>query len=338
MENPSPGPKDLHIVVTYNERTQDTEEQAERLSKEYVEDVRDALVRLGHRVDLLEVSGATPQVVRRIGRQEADLVFNLAEGEEGVWREALYPMLFEFLRLPYTGAGPGTLALGLDKRLSEEALALKGVNVPQGALITREDPKIPENLRYPLLIKPNFEGSSIGIHQDSIVDHEKEAQQVTHDMLEKYPDGLDVEEYIRGRELTVGFLAAKRPPFTEIVEYRIDGTEHNILDYETKQEEGANIETVCPAPLSPEQRERVMDQAARAVSALNLPDFGRVDFRLREDGKPFLIEVNPLAGLRRISPLVVGANAQGCSYKDIMGLIVKSAAQRYQINGWRRPT
>lgn len=322
----------LRIAITYNERTSESEHQAERLSHDYVEGVADALRGLGYDVDLLEVSGETPQVVRRIGENDPDLVFNLAEGEEGVWREALYPMLFEFLRIPYTGAGPGTLALGLDKRLTEEALGLKGVNVPRGCMITQDDRELPDELRYPLLIKPNFEGSSIGIHQDSIVEDKREADEAIERLLADHPEGLDVEEYIRGRELTVGFLAEKRAPFTEIVEYRFDDDGHNIMDYETKQTQGEQVRTLCPSPLAAAEREAVLDQAARAISAMNVPDFGRVDLRLREDGKPFLIEVNPLAGLRKVSPLVVGAKQQGVSYEQVMGLIVASAAKRFRLD------
>ncbi len=325
----------LRIAITYNERTSESEEQAERLSRDYVEGVADALRELGYEADLLEVSGETTDIVRRIGKAEPDLVFNLAEGEQGVWREALYPMLFEFLRIPYTGAGPGTLALGLDKRLTEEALSLKGVNVPRGCMVTTDDREVPEKLRYPLLIKPNFEGSSIGIHQDSIVEDKREADEVIESLLADHPDGLDVEEYIRGRELTVGYLAGRKDPFTEIIEYRFPENDHNIMDYETKRTQGERVETLCPAPLSADERVAVLDQAARAISAMNIPDFGRVDLRLRKDGKPFLIEVNPLAGLRDVSPLVVGARRQGVSYAHVMGLIVASAARRFRLDDRR---
>lgn len=327
-----PSIPDLHIAITYNGRSDATEAQAERLPLEYVQTVATALRELDYEVDLLEVSGETPDVVRRIGRTDPDLIFNLAEGEEGVWREALYPMLFEFLRIPYTGAGPGTLALGLDKRLTEEALALKGVSVPRGRFVTREEREIPRDLRFPLLIKPNFEGSSIGIHQSSVVDNKQEADETIEALLEDHPNGLDVEEYIQGRELTVGFIAANKRPFTEIVEYRFSGSGHNIMDYETKKKQDDQVETVCPPALTQVEREAVLDQAARAISAMNIPDFGRVDLRLRDDGRPFLIEVNPLAGLRDVSPLVVGAKKQGYSYEQIMGSIVASAARRFRLD------
>lgn len=323
----------LRIALTYNLQTSNTEEQAERLRQDYVDRVADALDRLGHAVVPVEVSGDPPAIFRRILEAEPELVFNLAEGEKGVWREAFYPMLYEFLGLPYTGAGPGVLGMGLDKRLTEEALAVKGVEVPRGRLVTPEEPEVPPELRYPLLIKPNFEGSSMGIHQDSIVRGPDEARERVARLLEEFPDGLDVEEYIEGREVTIGYLAEPERNFTAIVEYRFPHGGEAIMDYETKQAEGSEeaVTTLCPAPLEGLERVAVLDTAARAVCALRLPDLGRVDLRLRDDGKVFLIEVNPLPGLRDMSPLVVGAAEAGMEYDEVIDAIVVSAARRHGL-------
>lgn len=322
----------MAISVAYNERTEATEAQAEHLSRDYVEDVVDALRGLGHDAHALELTGEAPQVFRRLQEARPDLVFNLAEAGLGAWREAFYPMLYEFLGIPYTGAGPAVLGLGLDKRLTEEALAVAGVEVPKGRLVTPQEPRLPDGLRYPLLVKPNYGGSSQGIHADSIVRTPEEAQAKADALLKDYPEGLDVEEFIEGRELTVGYLAAGRPRLTEVVEYRFPAGP-GIMDYETKQAQGAEdvVRTLCPAPLSKEEHERVMAVASRAVAAMRLPDLGRVDLRLDEDGRAVLIEVNPLPGLRRISPLVVGARAQGHSYRDIIGAVVASAARRHNM-------
>ncbi len=177
----------LHVAVAFNLKTEDTEEQAERLDQEYIDDVQQALEAQGHRVSQVEVTGDVVDIFRRLGRIDPDLVFNLAEGEGGVWREAFCPMLYEFLGLPYTFAGPGVLGLGLDKRLTEEALAARGVDVPRGAFLTPDHPEIPDHVRYPLLIKPNFGGSSMGIHQESVVATPEKAKELIQRMLDEYP-------------------------------------------------------------------------------------------------------------------------------------------------------
>lgn len=323
----------LRVAIAYNLRTEDTEEQAERLHQDYVDNVQDALESLGHTVVQVEVTGEPKDIFNRLQEAEADLVFNLAEGEEGVWREAFYPMLYEFMGLPYTCAGPGILGMGLDKRLTEEVLAERGVEVPRGRLVTPDDPEVPPELRYPLLIKPNFEGSAMGIHQDSVVEGEDEAQKHIDKMLEEYPEGLDVEEFIEGRELTIGYLAEAPQTLTEIVEYRVKDVDHNILDYETKMAEGDpdTMETICPAELNDDEKDAVEEIALRAFSAMRVPDTARVDLRMREDGKVFLIEINPLPGLKEVSPLVVGAKQTGLTFQDIIGYIVLGACRRYHL-------
>lgn len=325
----------LRIVVAYTRRTDDTEDQAEHLRDLDVEPVVDALVELGHHAEAVDVAGDEVDVVRRLEARDPHLIFNLAEGSGGVWREAAFPMLYEFMGIPYTGAGPGTLGLGLNKRMTEELLRLRGVHVPKGRLVTPDEPNIPDEMDYPLLIKPNYEGSSMGIHQSSIVHDQDEAQALADQMLKEYSEGLDVEEYIEGRELQIGFLSEFDRVLTEIVEYRFHDNEHNIMDYETKQAGGdeAKVETIAPAPLTKRERDAVIDTAVRAFSALRLRDLGRADIRLKEDGTAVLLEVNPLPGLRTVSPMITGAEAAGLEYKDVMRLIVRSAAKRYDMLG-----
>lgn len=319
------------ISIAYIERRDDSEAEAELISAEYVQDVRQALESCGHVVSLLELSGPLPEVMGRLREDDSELIFNLAEGRNGPWREAVYPMMYEHLRKAYTGAGPVTLAMALDKRLTEEALAAQGVPVPKGALLTREHHQIPADLRFPLLAKPNYEGSSKGIHADSILHDIDHAQHHIRHMLEQFPDGVDVEEFIPGRELQVGYLAQKPRPFTAAVEYVFPEGHAGLMDYATKQGDGAGIETICPARLSPKELDAVQDVTRRAVEALGVRDFGRVDLRLREDGTPVVIEVNPLAGLRRISPFIIGAKADGLSYAETLDLIVQSALRRERV-------
>lgn len=322
--------RELRIAVAYNLRRSDAEAEAEHLSQDYVDGVVEGLRAIGHDARAVEVSGSHADVMKRLARAEADLVFNLAEGETGAWREAFYPILYEFLALPYTGAKPRVLALGLDKRLAEEALALRGVRVPKGRMVTADDPALDGDLEFPVLIKPNFGGSSMGIHQDSVVHDPQQARQRVGALLEEYPDGVDVEEFIEGREMTIGFVGTYPEGLTEIVEYEFPDNEQNIFDYETKQAGEAGVDTRCPADVDDETAKRIRDVAVRAFAALGLQDLGRVDLRLR-DGDPVVIEINPLPGLRRISPLVVGAAAGGLGYEEILRRIVDSAARRHGL-------
>src|SRR6185437_9753383 len=154
----------MRIALTHNLRLSDSEEEAEFDTPETVNALANALERLGHRVERVEVSGPASRTVSRLEAYSPDLVFNTAEGRRGKFREAFYPALFEELGIAYTGSDPYTLSVTLDKQTTKMLLAHRGVPSPRGALVDRLD-ELPEGLRYPLIVKPNFEGSSKGITQ-----------------------------------------------------------------------------------------------------------------------------------------------------------------------------
>lgn len=166
----------MRITVAYNQRTNDSESTAELLTEADVARIVKAIKQLNHTTAPVEVSGAPNLVVERLLESEPDLVFNLAEGTIGSSREAFYPGLYEQLGLPFTGGNASLLHLNLDKHLAKTVLASRGVRVPGGTLITPQERTLPANLRYPLIIKPNSEGSSKGIRQDSVVETPPQAQ------------------------------------------------------------------------------------------------------------------------------------------------------------------
>jgi D-alanine--D-alanine ligase len=323
----------LRVTLTYNLRQSEDEADAERFSEEYVQQLVSALEELNHDVSAVEVSGPPGTVVDQLLDSKPDLIFNMAEGVGGKRRESYYPAMYSLLGLPYTGGTPGLLHVGLDKRLAGKLLAVRGIRVPDGALLTPDHPDLPTDIEYPLFVKPNYEGSSMGITQESVVESEEEARKVIGKLMDKYPEGVIVEQFIRGREITVPMLSASPGYLLEIVEYEFEGDEHNIFDYDTKSAGGEDksLKTICPPELSAAEKREILTLADRAFRVMQIPDFGRADIRLTEDGVPYLIEVNPLPGLRPISPLITGAKAKGLSYTDVIRLIIESARQRYQI-------
>lgn len=332
----------MRISVTYNLRTEYTEEDAELLSQEDVDRICSALFELKHHVTSVEVSGKPNEIVERLLESEPDLVFNVAEGTIGSSREAFYPGLFEQLSLPFTGGSASLLHLNLDKQLAKTVVEQKGISVPKGVLITAKQRKLSDNLRYPLMTKPNAEGSSKGITQDSVVETPEMCEARIDALLPSYPAGLVVEEFIAGRELSIPFLESYPGGLLEIVEHTFDldklNSKFNIYDYNMKQggDRMAAVGTVCPAPLTPQEKRRIRTQAKKIFSFMNCPDFGRVDVRLSEDGIPYFIELNPLPSLHPIGSLMTAARACNLEYKDVMRLIVRSAARRFGVP-LRRP-
>ena len=195
--------------------------------------------------------------------------------------------------------------------------------------------ELPEGLRYPLLIKPNFEGSGMGISQDSVVETAEQAEARIDDLLADFPAGLVVEEFIQGRELTVPMLAAWPGELLDIVEYRFtDEKAYNIFDYERKKvQEGDQppFTVHCPAQLGVDERMAVLEAAKAVFRAMPCADLGRADFRLHEDGTPYFLELNPLPRLLPDAAMAIAGKSQGLQLADILDLVVRSAARRYRI-------
>src|SRR6185437_13751323 len=127
----------MRIALTHNLRLSDSEEEAEFDTPETVNALANALERLGHRVERVEVSGPASRTVSRLEAYSPDLVFNTAEGRRGRFREAFYPALFDELGVPYTGSDPYALAVTLDKHTTKMLLAQRGVLSPRGLLVER---------------------------------------------------------------------------------------------------------------------------------------------------------------------------------------------------------
>ncbi|MEQ8820527.1 MAG: P1 family peptidase [Sumerlaeia bacterium] len=324
----------MRITFAYNLRKEKDEGSAENLLQEDVDRIGGGLESLGHKVTPLEVTLPPRELVQALQESRPDLIFNAAEGQGGTAREAYYPAIYRQLHLPHTGSGPSVLLVDLDKRLSEEVLHAAGVRVPRGALIREKAEELSEDLDYPLFIKPNYEGSSKGISAKSVAETPKEALALIEKLLKEYPEGVCVEEFIPGRELTVPMLEAFPGHMLEVVENRFIGTgEYNIYDYELKQGEGGgHVETDCPAKLTARQRQDVMAMADRIFSSLPCHDVGRADFRMREDGRVYLIERNPLPSLHPQGSLMKAGRARELAYEEVLDLIVRSAARRYRLS------
>src|SRR6185437_12513163 len=229
----------MRIALTHNLRLSDSEEEAEFDTPETVNALANALERLGHRVERVEVSGPASRTVSRLEAYNPDLVFNTAEGRRGRFREAFYPALFDELGVPYTGSDPYALAVTLDKQLTKLILAQHGIETPKWQFVEDVGQLRLVGFRFPLIVKPNFEGSFKGITQDSVIEDPAQIKDAVSKALAKYPAGVLIEEYIVGRDLTVPFLEAVQNEFGGVlqpVEYVIDeqlagNRKYAIYDY-----------------------------------------------------------------------------------------------------------
>ena len=329
----------MRIALTHNLRLTDSEEEAEFDTRQTVDALASAIERLGHRVERIEVSGPASRTVARLEAYGPDLIFNTAEGRRGRFREAFFPALFDELGMPYTGSDAYALAVTLDKQLTKLVLTQHGVTTPRWQYV--ENPRFLQTcaLRYPVIVKPNFEGSSKGITQDSVVEDPLRLHEVVSAGLRKYPAGLLVEEFIAGRDVTVPYLekaAPERGGVLQPVEYVIDAAlagerRHAIYDFDLKTKLEKAVSVRAPAKLVRAQKERILEQAATVFRALGIRDLGRIDFRVGEDGQVYFLEINALPSLEPGAGIYVAAMLEGLHADAVLGSVIQSAVERCNI-------
>lgn len=330
----------MKIAFTHNLKVGSSEEAAEFDTPETISRITEALKRLGHEVHLVEVSGSAIRLMARLEALGPDLVFNTAEGIKGTYREAFYPALFDQLGVPFTGSDAYTCALTLDKQASKVLVADAGVKVARGVFVDEWSGYERPELGYPVIVKPNFEGSSKGISQDAIVDSPEALDAYVAKALERYPSGLVIEEFIVGRDVTVPFLEACDNGHGGVLSsalYHFDpeataDDRYKIYDYKLKNELSDAVHVIVPSGLGDALEARLREAASRVIHVLGVRDLGRVDFRLGDDGELYFIEVNALPSLEPGASIYESAALAGLdSVEAVLECVVKSACTRQGV-------
>jgi D-alanine-D-alanine ligase len=318
----------IRVGFTYNVKRSDKgDDEAEWDPPETIIAIANALARQGHIVVHLE---ATPDLPRVLAEADVDLIFNIAEGVEGRNREAQVPALCELLGIPYTGSDSATLAIALDKALGKKVLLQHDILTPRFQVMESARERLSPEMRFPLIVKPNAEGSSKGIGSTSVVDSEEELRAAVKVCVERYRQPALVEEYIAGREFTVGLLGDKRPRVLPPMEIKFKkNTARPVYDYAVKQEWEEHVYYECPAKLT-EAEQKAMEKIARATFwALDCRDVARVDLRMDSEGRIYVLEVNPLPGLTPgYSDLVLIAQGVGMEYDQLIAEIMVGGLRR----------
>jgi D-alanine-D-alanine ligase len=332
-QKPKPRQADkLRIGFTYNIKRPGGkavgDAEAEYDSPLTISSIATALESLGHDVVHLEANSELPS---RLMESKIDLVFNIAEGLSGRNREAQVPALCELCGIPYTGSDAATLALALDKALAKRLLRQHGILTPAFQVMTTGREKLSPTLRFPLIVKPIAEGSSKGIAAKGVVDDEPGLRKIVRELIEKYKQPALLEEYISGREFTVGLLGDRRPrvlPPMEII-FKDNSNTRPVYDYEVKQDWPKYVYYQCPAKLTPQELKAVERAARETFQALDCRDVGRVDLRMDAQGNVYVLELNPLPGLTpEHSDLVLIGKAAAMDYRTLIAEILAGGLKR----------
>lgn len=299
-------------------------------------DVVDSLRHLGHEVEVVGLHHDLSVVEEAIGRFRPQVLFNLLEDFHGIAvNDQHWVSYLELLQIPYTGCNPRGLLLARDKAIAKKLVAYEGITVP-GFDIFRRGKRFsrPTDIRFPLIVKSLVFDGSVGISQASVVDSATKLEERVRFVHESIGTDAIAEEFIDGRELYVGVVGnerletfpvwelqfRKRPSSTRLI-----ATER--VKWSDKYQKKVGVRS-ARARLPEATRREIQSLARRIYRVLELSGYGRIDFRMTDDGTVYFLEANPNPQLAYGEDFAESAESGGVSYEGLMTRILKLAFSR----------
>jgi D-alanine-D-alanine ligase len=248
---------------------------------------------------------------------DVDLVFNALHGSWG--EDGKIQSLLEFKKIPYTGSGILASAASMDKHITKSIIKHGGVSTANWLFVEKRNfdfnsvlKKLREEFIFPIVVKPNDQGSAIGLSICKTIDEVENGISLAF----QFSRNIIIEQYVDGYEVTVGIIDKKVLPVLEI------RPKHFYYDYECKYTDGMS-EYLVPAEFPESVCKLIQEQAVLAYNSVGCKNYGRVDFRLDKAYKPFCLEINTLPGLTSTSLLPKAAKAAGISFENLIDMIIK---------------
>lgn len=247
---------------------------------------------------------------------EADIVFLALHGGEG--ENGQIQASFDLLGIKYTGTGFFGSALAMNKGLTKSVFVQNKISTPAGEIFKSLEDAKSWNI-FPCVVKPCSGGSSVGIAK---AENEEEYVECAKDAF-RYENEIVVEQFVKGREFSVGILGGKALTPIEII------PKSGFYDYASKYQAGATVE-ICPADIDEQTDKKLRSAAVAAYNALHLDSYARVDFLLDENGETFCLEANTLPGMTPTSLLPQEAAVDGLNYADLCEKIIEISLDKYK--------
>jgi D-alanine-D-alanine ligase len=300
-----------------------------------LEAIGDALRDLGHEPSTLAVDGR-PQTLTAIRNTPADLFFNLVEsyaGDDAM--EMHFAAYLDLIGKRYTGAGPHGSFLAMDKAIAKKIIRSYDLFTPYSAVVNKGRLDYAQDIHFPVIVKPAAEDASKGIDATSVVRTVRELLEKIAYVHDEFDAPVMIEEYIEGREIYAAVLGNERPEALPLVELDLsklpDGMPR-IAGYEVKFDittEAYKKTKSAPArDIAEDVVDRIHSTALTVYRALKLRDYGRIDMRLDESGRVYVLEANPNPWLDPAAEFAMAAKEGGRSYTQLIGEIVELAMRR----------
>ncbi len=246
--------------------------------------------------------------------RKADVVFMALHGENG--ENGKVQAAFDLHGIRYTGNDYVSSALAMDKALAKELFAYHGISTPVGFALKKGEPDTHE-VKYPVVVKVTDGGSSVGVY----IAHNSEEYEKAKEGAFTYGNELVVEQFIEGREFSVGVIKGEALPVIEIA------PKEGFYDYKNKYQEGSTIET-CPAEIDADTTKHMQQMAVDVFKALRLTQYARIDIMMNKDGEMFALEANTLPGMTPMSLMPQEALAVGINYNQLCEKLINMAMDK----------
>ncbi|MEE9572004.1 MAG: D-alanine--D-alanine ligase [Candidatus Neomarinimicrobiota bacterium] len=276
--------------------------------------VENACQDLGYGTVQLIFDGEANNLVQKL--QGIDFVFIALHGGKG--ENGVIQGLLDSLDIPYNGSGVLASALGMEKSLTKQLARSYGIQTPEWKIFTdinKSKNYIPNE--FPIVVKPSADGSTIGL---SFVKNQAEIAEAV-ELADKYDGNILIENYIKGRELTVTIIGQKVFPIVEII------PKHRFYDYECKYEKGMS-EYICPAELPNTLTNKIQSIALEVFNILQCIGYARADFLLDKNNNPWFLEINTLPGMTSTSLVPKSAMAAGISFNNLFQMIINESLKK----------
>ena len=293
-----------------------------------VKAIKKALINNGHKVTLIPASIDLLQKISEV--KDLDVIFNACTGITNKIQQANVVAMLELQNIPFVGSGLSTHILGLHKQISKRLFSSVNIPTPNFQVFYTSEDELDCSLKFPLIIKPEHEGSSVGITEDSVVFNEESLRAGIINIINVYKQPALVEEFISGREFTIGVLGNDEPVVLPILEIIFD--DNNVSGLKTLCiKSNDTLATVCPAIIDKETTELISFYAKKAYLVLGCNEYARIDVRMDANNIPYFIEINTLPGLQpNYSSFIRVAKVGGYEYDDLIDKMVNLTIERYK--------
>ncbi len=273
-------------------------------------------------------------------REDIDIAFNYAEGLNGEDRETHIPAMLEMLKIPYVGLTPLTQSIIFNKVKTKEILLQNNIPTAAFHIFKSEKDEIPSDLAYPVMVKPEAQGQSAGIFNNSVVDNEKDLKERISFIHETYNQAAFIEPFLSGREFSVSMIG-NPPEILPIVELKHENLPAGYPKFASLEVkffmESDTDYLKCPAEIDEDLKKKIEKICLNTWNTLNLRDWGRIDIRCDENGNPFVLEINSPASIeppetvKGYCSFILAAEKAGLDFESLLKKIINSSYKRYEF-------